>query len=60
MFKDKCHKCGRNIWNGIPEEHKDHISEYIEEMKKVMGINDDSKVSSIFDELHDKIKTVIS
>jgi hypothetical protein len=32
----------------------------IEEMKKVMGINDDSKVSSILSELHDKIKTIIS
>ena len=32
----------------------------IEEMKKVMGINDESKVSSIFDELHDKIKNIIS
>ena len=32
----------------------------IEEMKKVMGINGDSKVSSILSELHDKIKTIIS
>ena len=32
----------------------------IEEMKKVMEIKDNSKVLSILNELHDKIKTIIS
>lgn len=31
MWTDKCHKCGRNIYNGIPDEHKDRIGEYINE-----------------------------
>lgn len=44
--------------NGMPAKT---VWEYqIEEMKKVMRINNDSKVSSIFDKLHDKIKTIIS
>ncbi|MFZ0326581.1 MAG: hypothetical protein WAL66_04685, partial [Nitrososphaeraceae archaeon] len=44
--------------NGMPAKS---VWEYqIEEMKKVMGINDESKISSIFDELHDNIKTIIS
>ena len=32
----------------------------IEKMKKVMGIDDGTRVPSIFNELHDKIKTIIS
>ena len=31
MWTDKCHKCGKNIYNGIPDEHKDRIGEYINE-----------------------------
>ena len=31
MWTDKCHKCGRNIYNCIPDEHKNRISEYITE-----------------------------
>jgi len=34
MWKDKCNKCGRNIFNGIPEEHRDHIDTYIKDMEK--------------------------
>lgn len=34
MWKDKCHKCGRNIWNDVPEEHRNHIDEYVKDMEK--------------------------
>lgn len=44
--------------NGMPAKS---VWEYqIEEMKKVMGINNESKISSILSELHDKIKNIIS
>ena len=53
-WTDKCHVCGVNIWNGVPKEHQDRISEYVAEMEKegwVLGYKD--KTVGTFGNLHE-------
>jgi len=60
MFKSKCHKCGRKIFNGIPSG--EDITTYIEKMKRegyIIGYN--TKSVGSYGNVHEvKIKPICS